>query len=143
MRVLVTGSRDWPYRTVVAAELDKVLKAHPGIHLGGQLIVVHGGARGADQAAEQWANEMSKLGFRVRGEKHPAEWDKHGKAAGPLRNQQMVDAGADLCLAFRYMGSKGTNDCVNRAGVAGIPIRLLELDLIELKGKPDGQEKAG
>lgn len=54
-------------------------------------------------------------------EPHPADWSTHGKAAGPIRNQQMADARADLCLAFP--GGKGISDMVRRAERAGIPVR--------------------
>jgi hypothetical protein len=128
VRVLVTGSRDWPYPEVVEMELDRLLTS--------PLIVVHGACpRGADLHADRWACEQERLGvYQVRPEAHPAKWNSYGKTAGPIRNQEMVNLGADLCLAFRYMGSKGTQDCVNRAHLAGIPVRMLELDLIELKG---------
>ena len=55
-------------------------------------------------------------------------------AAGPVRDQAMVDAGADLCVAFhRAIGnSKGTKDCLRRALAAGIPCYLVADD----KGRP-------
>jgi YspA, cpYpsA-related SLOG family len=130
MRVLVTGSRDWPYPEVVRRELGLVLSAHRHE----LFTVVHGACNtGVDYFADKWAKDFL-TSFGVQCERHPADWDKYGKAAGPIRNQQMADLGADLCLAFRYMGSKGVQDCVNRAYLAGIPVRMLELDLIELKG---------
>ena len=51
-----------------------------------------------------------------------ADWKTFGKAAGPKRNQAMVDSGADLCIAFPSKGSTGTIDCVERAKAAGIPV---------------------
>ena len=130
MRVLVTGSRDWPYPQVVHAELDRLMADHTQ----GRLIIVHGDCRaGADAYADQWAKANARYGVRV--ERHPAKWNEYGRAAGPIRNSYMVSLGAGLCLAFNYMGSKGTKDCINRASIAGIPIRALELDLVELKGK--------
>lgn len=51
-----------------------------------------------------------------------ADWDKHGKAAGPIRNQQMLDEGKpDLVLAFA--GGKGTDDMCRRARAAGVEVR--------------------
>lgn len=55
-------------------------------------------------------------------ERHPAEWDKHGKAAGPIRNQKMVDLGATVCLAFPLPGSRGTAHCMSAARKASIPV---------------------
>lgn len=60
----------------------------------------------------------------VTQEQHSADWDK-GRTAGFLRNQEMVDAGAYVCLAFVIAGkskSKGTRDCIRRAKKAGIPV---------------------
>src|SRR5690606_30354012 len=60
-----------------------------------------------------------ELGWHVVA--YPADWRRHGRAAGPIRNQEMADAGADLCIAFP--GGRGTADMVRRARAAGIPVR--------------------
>ena len=58
-------------------------------------------------------------------ETFPADWEKHGRAAGPIRNQAMADAGADLCLAFPSAGrSTGTWDMIRRACAACIETRI-------------------
>jgi hypothetical protein len=77
--------------------------------------IVHGAGKGADRiigiyaASEGWPTE-----------EHPAKWNTFGAAAGPIRNQIMVDLGADLCLGFPLPGSRGTYDCMERARKAGI-----------------------
>jgi hypothetical protein len=50
-----------------------------------------------------------------------ARWEQYGKRAGPLRNEEMIQSGADLVIAFA--GGAGTADCVRRARRAGIPVR--------------------
>lgn len=55
-------------------------------------------------------------------ESHPADWENDGRGAGFIRNQRMVDLGADVCLAFVEGASRGTRDCMKRAGQAGIPL---------------------
>lgn len=116
-RILVTGSRNWADRDVVFETLMDVLaeRGHPA-----DMVLVHGACpTGADKMADEiWCGF---LGYRV--ERHPAEWSQFGRAAGPRRNQEMVDAGADLCVAFLMPGSRGTADCVKRAEAAGIPVR--------------------
>lgn len=57
-------------------------------------------------------------------ESYPADWANFGKAAGPLRNQRMLDEGKpDLVVAFTndLASSRGTRDMVRRAQAAGIP----------------------
>lgn len=124
MRILVTGSRAWRDRGLIrevlrwldAAVSDPVL-----IHGNdGEVDTTGCVVRGLDRMAGE---EADALGWDV--EPHDALWDLHGAAAGSLRNQSMVDAGADLCVAFPLPGSKGTWDCVARADEAGIPVVIV------------------
>ena len=107
-RVLITGSRDWTDEGLIWNVLSPYLPA----------VLVHGACpTGADEIASTlWvANGGTE-------EPHPADWSL-GKKAGPLRNQEMVDLGADICLAFPLLESRGTRDCMRRATAAGIPVR--------------------
>lgn len=108
MRVLVTGGRDFVDRDAVVA----ALRALPA-----DAVLVHGSARGADALAAHWWGIVQ--GRSV--EAYPAEWDRHGKAAGVIRNQQMLDTGIDLLVAFP--GGRGTADMVRRARTAGVPVQ--------------------
>lgn len=110
VRVLVTGSRDWDQPERIQDGLEWCVHEFQR-----PITVVHGGARGADQMADQIAR---KLGMRV--EEHRAHWQEHGKAAGFVRNQSMVDLGADICLAFIRNRSGGASHCAGRAEAAGI-----------------------
>lgn len=83
------------------------------------VTIITGGATGADSAAEDWAavNWTDLQVYRIK----PSEWLKYGKAAGPHRNQRMIDEGEpDLVVAFP--GGKGTADMVKRAKAAGIKV---------------------
>lgn len=117
-RILITGSRDWPCRDLAERVLDSLMRIH-----GDNLIVVHGDCpTGVDRAFREACENR-----KVTHEPHPADWAKHGKSAGPRRNQQMVDAGATKCLAFsQEIGrSRGTKDCAQRAAEAVIPTWLI------------------
>lgn len=114
-RVLVTGSRSWTDVTAVDRELGAL--ARRIVQEGRDIVLVHGAAKGLDMLA---AEEARHRGWTV--EPHPAEWDRLGSGAGPIRNQEMVDLGADLCLAFPTAKSVGTWDCVRRANAAGIRV---------------------
>lgn len=115
VRVLVTGSRSWTDREVIRQALASIPVVHRALTR--NVTVVHGAARGADTIA---AEEATKLGMAV--EAHPADWERHGKAAGPIRNGEMVALGADVVLAFPLGRSVGTRDCMRRAQRAGIAV---------------------
>lgn len=127
-RILVTGSRDWSDPEAVYGALNATLRE---AWLAGctRVIVVHGGARGADRHAGEWTRFPHHYAdVPVIEEVHPADWNRHGKAAGHIRNQEMVDLDAHVCLAFflRSALNRGTQDCVRRAEKAGIPVRRYE-----------------
>ena len=115
-RILITGSRNWDDQAAIAHAIGEVWPPHCSAD---EITLVHGGATGADHHASGVA-----LAFGVACEEHPADWTR-GHRAGPERNQAMVDAGADVCLAFPLPGSRGTWDCVKRANAAGIPVRII------------------
>jgi len=104
LKVLITGDRNWNNKTAIKRELSKFPP---------ETIIIHGGARGADKLAGEVAKE---LGFQVQ--EYPADWQKHGKAAGPIRNQEMLEKESpEYCIAFHFdlKQSKGTRDMVKRA----------------------------
>lgn len=114
VRILVTGSRDWVDAAVIRQALLDVWESYD---CPVAPVLVSGGCpTGADAIAERlWT------GWSFPVERHPAEWDAHGRAAGPVRNNAMVTAGADVCLAFIRNGSKGATQCAAVADRAGIP----------------------
>lgn len=80
-------------------------------------LLVNGGAPGADNRAVSWALRHD-VPFRTI----QAEWTKHGPAAGPIRNQRMLDeTHPDLVVAFP--GGRGTADMVAKARAAGVEVR--------------------
>lgn len=117
MRILITGSRTWSNEAVIENEIATVMYENK-VGASCYVTLVVGGARGADQIAQKYGEEA---GMHI--ELHAADWDRYGKAAGPIRNQEMVDSGADICLAFIAPGSKGARDCADRAKKAGIEVR--------------------
>lgn len=111
MKLLICGSRWWSDEFAV---LDEVSKLKPT-----EIIV--GGARGADYFAAKAA-----INYDILCTTFYADWSRHGKAAGPIRNQDMVDQKPDHCLAFVLPGSRGTWDTVNRCKKAGIPVTIIK-----------------
>ncbi|MGY1896168.1 SLOG family protein [Nocardia gipuzkoensis] len=143
-RVIVTGSRDWTDTAAVWAALERLLNAVP---LGYTMTVIEGECpSGADNDAFHWAilpdTSRGTTRATVRRERYPADWSRtcdqdcyhrprtrNGRPycpmAGHLRNQFMVDLGADLVIAFPLGKSLGTRDCMRRARGAGISVRNL------------------
>ena len=111
MRILVTISRDYPHPEIAVRAL-MVRLYDPGIAM--QITVVHGASH------MDWLLAGAALALGFAQEPHPADWEHHRRAAGPIRNQEMVDAGADLCLAFISLGSTGARDCLRKAKLSGI-----------------------
>jgi len=110
-RVLVTGSRNWESRHAIHCALDLFHVTR------GPCVLVSGACpTGADRMAEEHAIWLS---WTI--ERHPADWEKHGKAAGFRRNTEMVTLGADVCLAFIRDGSRGATHTARLARDHGIP----------------------
>jgi len=111
MRVLICGGRDFKDFDMLRRELD-------GLHAERTFTeVIEGGAGGADTMGHDWAklNDVPTICYL-------ADWETYGRAAGPLRNQRMLDEGKpDLVITFP--GGRGTADLVRRAKAVGIPIR--------------------
>lgn len=111
MRVLVCGGRHFDDALTLGSWLGGIHKNHGPITL-----LIEGGAPGADFMARKFAEWQ---GIPVQ--TFEAEWDRHGRKAGPLRNRRMIVEGKpDLVVAFE--GGKGTADMVRQAEGAGIRI---------------------
>lgn len=121
VKILVTGSRDWDdYNTIV----HTLIQINP--LMGRTHTLIQGGARGADQLAFEAGQAMAWTPQTV-----PAKWTEHGKAAGFIRNQEMVDMNPDVCVVFRRNMSRGATDCGNRAEKAGIKTYWIEYEDID------------
>jgi len=83
-------------------------------------VLINGAATGVDSIASCWAYQNG-----VTCESYPAQWTKFGRAAGPLRNQRMIDFGKpDLVVAFP--GGVGTADMIAKAREACVPVRKVQ-----------------
>ncbi len=123
MRVLVCGGRNFDNWDKLDGALKKVLRQSFNEKTNShELVIIEGGAIGADFLARVWAiyEGYPFLEF-------PADWNRHGKKAGPIRNQQMLDEGKpDLVLAFPTKESVGTWDMVKRATDAGVQVEVIK-----------------
>lgn len=114
MMILVCGSRG--YKGSVELRLSELFDR--GILGYENPSFVHGDCHGPDRMAATWA---TRAGFNVI--PVPAEWDKHGKAAGFIRNQVMLDEYRPaLVVAFWDGESRGTLDMIRKAVKAGVEV---------------------
>lgn len=118
--VIVTGSRNLEDGERVFRALEDLWATSEG-----DFVVRHGGCpTGADYFASVWC------GLQTYGEViesvFTANWGLYGKQAGPIRNLEMAQAGADLCLAFPLGESRGTWNCVSECKKARIPVKVVE-----------------
>ena len=111
--LLGCGGRDFQDYSLVESTLNSLHQLNP------VKKVIHGGARGADSLVGRWASSH-KIEIVV----YPALWKIHGKSAGPIRNQQMLDS-ENITTAVAFPGGRGTADMVKRLTKANIPVQIL------------------
>lgn len=117
MRILVFGSRTF----TDSAAMERHLRAFEHLKDFTTITVIDGAAKGADSIAHAVAG---KLGYGTR--RFPADWSAHGRSAGAIRNQQMIDEGQPhFAIAFWDGKSPGTRDMKNRLLYLGIPLEVI------------------
>ena len=117
-RVVIAGCRDYTNYDELKAYVDMCLS---NIRKDNDIIIVSGGAKGADSLGEQYANEN---GFEV--ELHLADWDKYGRGAGPQRNKEMA-AVSDFVICFWDGKSRGTKSMIEYAKQLNKPVRVKQI----------------
>lgn len=103
-RLLVAGSRDLAPSFLLLDHASAIFFRDKAV-----LTVVHGDASGVDRTAKLWAKAR-----RWPQESHPANWDKYGRAAGPIRNQEMLESGIDAAIFVWDGKSSGTRDMLKK-----------------------------
>ena len=108
MKLLVCGGRDYSDKAHLFSVLD-------GMHRRFIITeIIDGGASGADSLASEWA-----IINGIKNTRFAADWKKHGRAAGPIRNKEMIDTGRpEMVIAFS--GGKGTANMIKQAESYGI-----------------------
>lgn len=115
MKLIVAGSRDFTDYELVCKHLDEIVSKY------GISEIVSGTARGTDRLGERYAIEHN-----IPVKRFPADWNKYGKSAGYIRNEQMARY-ADACICFWINKSKGTSHMINLAKKHKIRLRVVEL----------------
>lgn len=112
MKWVITGGRDITDKTLIESHLNDMMSKY-----GKPTEFIHGDCCGVDKIGGQWA-EANNIPVK----KFPANWSKHGKAAGPMRNREMAEycLKEDLCIGIWDGKSKGTKDMLTVCEKKGI-----------------------
>jgi hypothetical protein len=114
MKVIIAGGRDFDNYDLLREKCDNILQNQD------EVIIISGGAKGADLLGERYAKER---GYST--EVFPARWEEHGKKAGPIRNQEMA-INSNALIAFWDGKSKGTKHMIDIATDKGLLVRIIK-----------------
>lgn len=114
LKIAIVGSRKFNDLSFVMKKFmevwQEVTRENPDLKLNDEhLTIISGGASGVDSCAQEIAKALG-LPIKI----HYPNWKLHGKAAGPIRNEKIIEE-ADVVIAFPGKDSKGTWDAINRA----------------------------
>ena len=104
MKLAIVGGRDFNDYDLLLETMGLFYEAHSSFD-----TLISGGAKGADSLGERWA-----IYWKIPIERYLPDWNKYGRAAGFIRNQDIVDA-CDMVLAFWDGKSRGTQDTIAKA----------------------------
>lgn len=122
-RMIVCGGVDFNDYDFFKSQMDRLIAYYENIRL------VSGHARGADTFAEQYATEK---GIQIQ--VFPAEWEKYGKAAGPIRNRAMLDYAMEetpVVAAFWNGKSRGTGNMLKQSKAVGAECHIFSYECKE------------
>lgn len=114
-RVIIAGGRDFANYDLLKQHCDYMLSKRAEVE---EIVIISGGASGADSLGEQYANER---GYSLR--QFPAQWEKYGRQAGPMRNREMA-ANADALIAYWDGKSRGTKNMIEEAQKRGLKVSI-------------------
>lgn len=114
-KVIIAGGRNFNDYQLLCEKVDNILSS-----IKEDIEIVSGGATGADALGEKYAKDR---GLYIK--KFPADWNTHGKAAGPIRNLQMAKYG-DACICFWDGESRGTKNMIETAEKYKLKLRVIK-----------------
>lgn len=123
-KVIIAGTRDFADYELLKEKCDAILSSKKMDY---NIVIVSGTARGADRLGERYARER---GYRI--DRHPADWDRDGNSAGPIRNALMAD-NAHALIAFWDGRSRGTMNMIRTAKAKGLMVRIVDYQRTNVK----------
>ena len=115
-KFIIAGSRNFDDYKLLSNTLYEMVMYDPDAE------IVSGGSKGADKMGEKFAKSYGLM-LKI----FPADWSKHGKAAGPIRNKQMAEY-ADCLIAFWDGKSRGTKSMIDLAKKEGLKVYIIEYE---------------
>ncbi len=122
LKIVIAGCRYYNNYNEAKEYIDFCIRE---IKKNNTIVILSGGCRGADAIGERYAIEN---GYEIR--KFVADWDKYGKAAGPIRNEQMAIE-ADYIICFWDYKSRGTKSMIENAKKYSKPYKIKNISLIK------------
>lgn len=126
VRIIVCGGRHFNDYDRMKDEIDNIITCLKKRYVK-SIEIVSGHCAGADQLGEKYAEEC---GYPCK--VFPANWERYGRAAGPIRNSEMVkyasEAEVPVVVAFRSAKTRGTNDTVKKATQKGFKVVVVDYD---------------
>ena len=120
-RVIIAGCRNFFNYALLKERCEYYLQNKMKTH---NVIIISGHATGADALGEKFARDHN-----LRCELYPADWERHGNTAGPLRNAEMADI-ADALIAFWDGRIRGTRSMIEIATSKGLQVAIVRYDLM-------------
>lgn len=129
VRIIVAGCRDFTNYTRIKSELDIFINfLYKSGFKKSDILLISGGAKGVDSFAERYAKENH---FKMKC--FQADWDKYGRAAGPIRNETMAKYAAENGFGLSYLyafwdrKSRGTKNMIETAKKYKIPVTIISI----------------
>ena len=104
LKLIIAGTRQFDNYKITKTTVERVIKSWNNVEI---VEVVCGECRGPDLLGKRWA--LNK-GIKIKS--FPADWEKYGRAAGPIRNKQMVEY-ANAAIVFWDGRSRGTKSLMD------------------------------
>lgn len=118
LAIIVAGSRSFSDMSLLCNKLDYYLQKQE------KILIVHGGAKGADKCAAMYAKDRN-----IETKVFLPDWEKHGKKAGILRNIEMFEYVSKFqnrgCVVFWDGKSRGTKNDIELAEKYNVPLRVV------------------
>ena len=122
LKIVIAGCRNYNNYYEAKEYIDFCIRE---IKKNNTIVILSGGCKGTDMLGERYAIEN---GYEIR--KFVANWDKYGKAAGPIRNEQMAIE-ADYIICFWDYKSRGTKSMIENAKKYSKPYKIKNISLIK------------